>query len=177
MTMPSVIEADLTWFNGSFEPHIQVVVDSHGVIEQVGYLDLQPTLRLPDKALLPGMVNAHSHAFQRGLRGFGETFQKGAGSFWTWREAMYELVDCLQAEEFKNICRMAFEEMLRQGITTVGEFHYFHHSPTGKDFLFDEAILDAANQAGIRIVLLECFYAHGGFGQPLSEAQKRFATP
>ncbi len=177
MVPSNVIEADLTWFNGSFEPRIQVVTDANGLIEQVGYLDLQPTMRLEGKALLPGMVNAHSHAFQRGLRGFGETFPKGAGSFWTWREAMYELVECLEAEEFQNICRMAFEEMLRQGITTVGEFHYFHHSPTAPDLLFDDLVLAAADEAGIRIVLLETFYAHGGFGEPLTGGQRRFATP
>ncbi len=177
MAKANVVEADLTWFNGSFEPRIQVVIDATGQIEQVGYLDLQPTIRLEGSALLPGMVNAHSHAFQRGLRGFGETFPKGAGSFWTWREAMYELVECLEAEEFQNICRMAFEEMLRQGITTVGEFHYFHHGPTAPDLSFDDLVLAAAADAGIRIVLLETFYAHGGFGEPLSGGQQRFATP
>ncbi|GJM25468.1 MAG: formimidoylglutamate deiminase [Phycisphaerae bacterium] len=177
MVPTNVIEADLTWFNGAFEPRIQVVTNSSGQIEQVGYLDLQPTMRLEGKALLPGMVNAHSHAFQRGLRGFGETFPKGAGSFWTWREAMYELVGCLEAEEFQNICRVAFEEMLRHGITTVGEFHYFHHGPTAPDLLFDDLVLAAAAEAGIRIVLLETFYAHGGFGEPLSGGQNRFATP
>ncbi len=177
MVPSNVIEADLTWFNGAFEPRIQVVTNSSGKIEQVGYLDLQPTMRLEGKALLPGMINAHSHAFQRGLRGFGETFPKAAGSFWTWREAMYELVECLDAEEFQNICRVAFEEMLRHGITTVGEFHYFHHGPTAPDLLFDELVLAAAADAGIRIVLLETFYAHGGFDEPLSGGQNRFATP
>jgi formimidoylglutamate deiminase len=177
MVSSNVIEADLTWLNGAFEPRIQVVTNSSGQIEQVGFLDLQPTMRLEGKALLPGMINAHSHAFQRGLRGFGETFPRRAGSFWTWREAMYELVGCLEAEEFQNICRVAFEEMMRHGITTVGEFHYFHHGPTAPDLLFDDLVLAAAADAGIGIVLLETFYAHGGFGEPLSGGQNRFATP
>ena len=90
--------------------------------------------RLPGIALLPGFVSAHSHAFQRGLRGQGERFPAGAGSFWTWREAMYGLVETLSPERLFDLSLLAFREMRAAGITLVGEFHYLHHSGAGPDF-------------------------------------------
>ncbi len=85
----AVLEADLTWTGSRFESGVRVVIGDDGRIEAVGVLDRPADLRLTGRALLPGMVSAHSHAFQRGLRGRGETFPAGRGSFWTWREAMY----------------------------------------------------------------------------------------
>ncbi len=89
MSEPHVIEADLTWVDGRFRPEVKITVGANGRIEAVGSSDATESRRLKDIAILPGMINAHSHAFQRGLRGHGEQFPKGAGSFWTWREAMY----------------------------------------------------------------------------------------
>lgn len=173
---PAIIEADLTYTEDGFFENMQVVVGADGVIQQVGMLDLQPTMVLKGEALLPGMVNAHSHAFQRGLRGSAEWFRSREETFWTWREAMYELVECLDVERFTNLCRVAFEEMLRGGITTVGEFHYLRHADETSGYEFDQAILAAARQAGIRIVLLPAYYAHGGIDEPLRGAQWRFRT-
>ncbi len=133
-------------------------------------------MRLTGHAVIPGMVNAHSHAFQRGLRGKGEQFPDGAGSFWSWREAMYKLVASLDIGRFDELCEQAFREMLAAGITTVGEFHYMHHSSEQHDFLFDKRILDAASRAGIRITLLNSFYQTGGINRPLSATQHRFET-
>ena len=127
--MAQILEADLTWIDGAFEPGIQVQITDDGVIGNVGRLGQTPSRRLRRRALVPGMINAHSHAFQRALRGHGETFPQGAGTFWTWREAMYQLVARLDDETFYQTCLLAFREMLAGGITTVGEFHYFHHSP------------------------------------------------
>ena len=84
------------------------------------------------------MVNAHSHAFQRGLRGRGETFPTGSGNFWTWREAMYALVGRLDSAELYALSLQGFREMRAAGITTVGEFHYVHHrDPDAADYGFD----------------------------------------
>jgi formiminoglutamate deiminase len=174
---PSVLEADLTWTGDRFEPGIQVAIGEDGRIEAVGDLGA-PNLRLKDGALLPGMVSAHSHAFQRGLRGRGETFPAGAGSFWSWREAMYGLVGRLDAKEFRALCLQTFREMRAAGITTVGEFHYFHHlNPDATDYAFDELVLAAAAEAGIRIALIEVYYRTGGVGQPLEGPQRRFGSP
>ena len=174
--MSNVIEADLTWTGPQFETGIQVEIDAAGRIARVGRLGLQSTARLRGQALLPGMVNVHSHAFQRGLRGKGERFPAGAGSFWTWREAMYQLVTTLDEEGFYRISLQAFREMLASGITTVGEFHYFHHSAGKRDFAYDQVIRRAARDAGIRLVLLESYYRTGGVGLPLGTAQLRFET-
>ncbi|MFP3939376.1 MAG: formimidoylglutamate deiminase [Thermoanaerobaculia bacterium] len=184
--MAREVQADLTWTGASFERNVRLAVDDDGRIAAVeragaeagspGEEDASVT-RLPGRALLPGFVNAHSHAFQRGLRGRGETFPAGAGSFWTWREAMYELVEALDRERFRVLCRDAFREMRSAGITTVGEFHYLHHAdPAAKppDFALDEVLLEAAAEAGIRLVLLQTCYLQGGPGRPLEAAQRRF---
>jgi formimidoylglutamate deiminase len=137
-----------------------------------------PVRHLAGRALLPGFVNAHSHAFQRGLRGRGERFPGGAGSFWSWREAMYGLVGEVDRDRLLALSRAAFAEMRAAGITAVGEFHYLHHDdPEARDFAFDKVVLAAAAEAGIRIALLETFYAAGGIGRPLGDGQRRFATP
>jgi len=172
-----VIEADQTWTGEAFESGVQIRIGDDGRIADVGRLGLAPTLRLADRAILPGFVSAHSHAFQRGLRGRGERFPTGSGSFWTWREAMYGLVAGLDADAFESLCLRTFREMRRAGITTVGEFHYFHHGPEEDGWAYDERVLKAASTAGIRIALLEVYYRTGGIGQPLEGAQRRFRTP
>lgn len=174
MTKRQIIEADLTWTGSTFEPGVRIVI--HGDrIERVG-VEAPPTRRLESAALIPGFVNAHSHAFQRGLRGRGESFPDGAGSFWSWREAMYELVGSLDADGAYELSKAAFEEMLAAGITTVGEFHYLHHAPDRHDFSLDEVILRSASDAGIRIALLYAYYNTGDIGRPLDGAQRRFAV-
>ena len=114
------------------------------------------------------------------MRGQGETFREGQGSFFTWRASMYELVASLDAERAYRTSRTAFEEMLDAGITTVGEFHYIHHAADEEEnarWMLDGAILRAARDAGIRIVLLHCDYVRGGFDdRPLGGGQLRFDT-
>jgi len=160
---------ELTWIDGAFASEKSITVED-GIITNIGQGDGS------DKgAFLPGFVNAHSHAFQRGLRGRGEHFANGGDSFWDWREEMYKLVDKLSIDQFRGLCVQCFSEMRQSGITTVGEFHYFHHDkPT--DFAMDRAVLDAASEVGIRIVLLHAFYKHGGFGKQLGGGQLRFST-
>jgi formimidoylglutamate deiminase len=174
VSVRQVIAADLTWVNGAFAPDVEVTVAPDGRIEAVGRGGAAVTRRLRGRALLPGFVNAHSHAFQRGLRGHAERFPGGPGTFWTWREAVYQLAERLDAAAFRQSCVQAYREMLDAGITTVGEFHYLHHSARGADHAFDEQVLQAACEAGIRIVLLQAYYATGGIGRRLSGAQERF---
>lgn len=172
-----VLEADLTWNGEALEPGIQVAVDATGRIEAAGRLGRRVDRRLQGQALFPGFVSAHSHAFQRGLRGQGERFPEGAGSFWTWREAMYGLVETLDATRFRALTLQSFREMRDAGITTVGEFHYLHHGRRHDDHAFDRLILEAAGEAGIRIVLLQTCYRRGGVDRPLEPTQRRFGTP
>ena len=169
------IHADLTWIDGAFAPDRTVTVGADGRIESIGWARPGRVTRLEGIALLPGFVNAHSHAFQRGLRGAGERFASGVGSFWSWREAMYTLVSTLDRAALGRVCRQAYAEMRDAGITCVGEFHYLHHERE-TDYAFDEVVLEAAADVGIRIVLLQAYYAAGGIGKPLEPGQRRFGT-
>ena len=138
--------------------------------------------RFRNKILLPGLCNVHSHAFQIGLRGKGEIYNDphNRGNFWSWQQSMYKLALHCDENEFYDKCVSCFNEMRRVGITTVGEFHYFHHSlnrnntSNNFDYKFDEIILKAAEKVGIRIVLLLTYYHSSGFDKPVNETQKRF---
>ena len=177
MSRHQVIEADYTWLDGKFVAGVQITIDDSGRIAEVGIQGVAVDRRLRGQAVLPGFVNAHSHAFQRGLRGLGESFPGKAGNFWSWREAMYKLVETLDQELLYTLCRRAFDEMRAAGITAVGEFHYLHHLQIEqRDFAFDAVVLRAARDCGIRLVLLEAYYRTGGIGQPLTGGQRRFAV-
>ncbi|MFD7133680.1 formimidoylglutamate deiminase [Streptomyces sp. NPDC059894] len=125
---------------------------------------------------LPGLANAHSHAFHRALR---STVQVGSGTFWTWREVMYGVADRLTPETYHALARAVYAEMALAGITAVGEFHYVHHTPGGTPYAdpnaMGEALIEAAAEAGIRITLLDTAYLSSGFGQPPDTHQLRFS--
>ena len=174
-----IVEADLVWTGSQFERNVGVFVGKDGRIEKIGKRTGQETqcvVMAKGQALIPGFVNCHSHAFQRGLRGKGEEYPNPSekmNSFWTWREEMYKLVENMTRDQFYDLCKQCYEEMLQSGITSVGEFHYFHN----ENFSYDRVILQAAQDAGIRIVLLNAFYQYGGFNKtPLNPSQKRFET-
>ncbi|MEV6481055.1 formimidoylglutamate deiminase [Streptomyces sp. NPDC051576] len=125
---------------------------------------------------LPGLANAHSHAFHRALRG---TVQVGSGTFWTWRELMYSFADQLTPDTYHALARAVYAEMALAGITAVGEFHYVHHAHDGTPYAdpnaMGEALIAAASEAGIRITLLDTAYFSSGFGQPPNHHQLRFS--
>ncbi|MFE2520077.1 formimidoylglutamate deiminase [Streptomyces mirabilis] len=125
---------------------------------------------------LPGLANAHSHAFHRALRG---TVQVGSGTFWTWREFMYSFADRLTPDTYHALARTVYAEMALAGVTAVGEFHYVHHTPGGTPYAdpnaMGEALVAAADEAGIRITLLDTAYLSSGFGQPPNHHQLRFS--
>lgn len=125
---------------------------------------------------LPGLANAHSHAFHRALRG---TVQAGAGTFWTWREVMYAVAGRLTPENYFALAKAAYAEMALAGITCVGEFHYVHHRPGGAPYAdpnaMGEALIAAAHEAGIRITLLDTVYLSSGFGAAPESHQLRFS--
>ena len=125
---------------------------------------------------IPGLANAHSHAFQRALRG---RTQAGRGDFWTWRERMYEVAGGLDPDTYRALARATFGEMALAGITGVGEFHYLHHTPDGTPYEdpneMGKAVIEAAREAGIRITLLDTCYLQGGFGKEPEGVQRRFS--
>ena len=142
-----------------------------------------PVERLAGKLLLPGLVNAHSHAFQRLLR--GRIQARGPGQqqddFWTWRETMYRAAAALDPEGLAVASRHCFLEMARAGITTVGEFHYLHHVPDGRPYAdpleLALRVIAAAREVGLRIHLLRVGYARPGFNTLPQPRQRRFYDP
>src|SRR5688500_13548668 len=120
---------DLLYVGGQFLPDRVSVCDDAGNSEHIAEGSSFPSaVRLPNRALLPGMVNAHSHAYPRVIRcRTAPLSQNRTDSFWTWREQMYAAANRLEPEDIYDASRMAFLEMALTGITAVGEFHYIHH--------------------------------------------------
>lgn len=125
---------------------------------------------------IPGIANAHSHAFHRALRG---RTQRERGTFWTWREQMYAVAARLDPDTYHRLARAVFREMAAAGITTVGEFHYLHHQPAGTPYAdpnaMSHALVQAAQDAGIRITLLDTCYLAAGIGKEPEGVQRRFS--
>ena len=169
---------DYIYTDGQFRSGQALVCDDSGKIVEISE-QVPNATRLTGRAMLPGLVNAHSHAFQRIIRGRTEyRSQHTTDSFWTWREQMYAAATTLSPEEIYNISRLAFREMALTGITAVGEFHYLHHSPDGTPYsdpnLLAHEVIRAANDVGIRIALLRVAYARAGFNTDPNPRQVRF---
>ncbi len=129
--------------------------------------------------VIPGMVNCHSHAFQRAFAGFSEQGSEGKDSFWTWRNIMYKFLGQLSAEDAQVIASQLYIEMLKMGYTRVAEFHYLHHDIDGNNHTelsaMAQAIFAAAKHSGIGLTLLPVLYRFSGFGpQAATDGQKRF---
>ena len=172
---------DLIYAAGRFERGRALVCDASGGIVDVRRVeDLrdEKRIRLSNRAMLPGMVNAHSHAFQRVLRGRTEYRISERDSFWTWREMMYSAATRLTPEDVYDASRMAFLEMALSGITGVGEFHYLHHAPDGKPYddpnQLAKEVIRAAGDVGLRIALLRVAYVRSGFRTDPNPQQVRF---
>jgi len=172
---------DLLYTGRRFEPNTALVTDGAGRVVEVkptAELTDQHIIRFTDRALLPGMVNAHSHAFQRVIRGRTEFRSAAHDSFWTWREMMYAAATRLTPEDLYDASRMAFLEMCEGGITAVGEFHYLHRTPEGAAYAdaneLAKVVVRAARDVGIRIALLHVAYARSGFETPPNLRQARF---
>ena len=172
---------DLLFTGARFESDLALVADGQGRILRLSRdpADLAAARRLPGRALLPGLVNAHSHAFQRLIRGCTEFRSRSERDpFWTWREAMFRAVVALDPDSLYQASRMAFLEMALSGITTVGESHFLHHDPAGRPYAEPEtmalAVVRAAREVGLRICLLHGAYARAGWHRAPSIAQQRF---
>lgn len=180
---PRVLFPDLVLIGGRFVSGTAVSI-ADGRIAAVGPPPVNAALtRLGGQALLPGLINAHSHAFQRALRGRTQLpAGPGRDDFWTWRDRMYDLAARLDPDGVYVASRMAFLEMALSGITAVGEFHYLHHAPDGTPYAEPTAlarqVVRAAREVGLRICLLRAVYARGGpGGAAVDPRQKRFLDP
>jgi formimidoylglutamate deiminase len=133
---------------------------------------------------VPAMVNAHSHAFQRDLRGAAERPGSPDDDFWSWRTAMFRLAGALEPDSMSDVAARVYGEMAAAGYGAVGEFHYVHHRPDGTPYedpnAMAIAVAEAAVAAGLRIVLLPAAYHRNGWDggdRPLEPGQRRFGDP
>jgi formimidoylglutamate deiminase len=172
---------DLIYKAGQFEERLGIACDDGGKIVglSVPAPEFARTVSLAGRAMLPGLVNAHSHAFQRVIRGRTEYRTRNEkDSFWTWREMMYSAATRLTPEDIYDASRMAFLEMALSGITAVGEFHYLHNQPDGTPYddpnLLAKEVVRAARDVGLRIALLRVAYARSGFQSEPNLRQARF---
>ena len=176
MTGAEVYHADYAWLGGDVaaaDVRIEVAAGRIVAVKAGAERDGRAA-HLPGLTL-PGLANAHSHAFHRALRG---RTHRGGGSFWTWREDMYRVAARLTPDSYYELASATYAEMALAGITCVGEFHYVHHDLGGVRYAdanaFGHALIAAAEAAGIRITLLDTCYLAGGIGQPLEGPQLRF---
>jgi len=165
------------WLDTHVEPGVAVdVADGRIAAVRTDVPTRPPGAEILRGLTLPGLANAHSHAFHRALRG---TVQVGSGTFWTWREVMYSFADRLTPESYHALARAVYAEMALAGVTAVGEFHYLHHAPGGTPYsdpnAMGEALVAAAADAGIRITLLDTAYLSSGFGEAPNVHQLRFS--
>lgn len=175
--MTTTYWCELAWLGGDRATAAVALDVDDGSITAVrpGTAAAAGDVRLPGLTL-PGLANAHSHAFHRALRG---RTHRDTGSFWTWREQMYELAATLDPDRYHALARATFAEMALAGITSVGEFHYLHHQRGGTPYAnpnaMGGALAAAAADAGVRLTLLDTCYLQGGIGIELDRVQARFS--
>ncbi len=166
---------------------VRVAVSAHGIITEIdagapATAQTAPTAQEEriDGIVVPGMPNAHSHAFQRAMAGNAEYRLSARDSFWTWRQTMYALANRVEPHELQIVATQLFVEMLKAGYTSVAEFHYLHRQKNGAPYSAGnplwEAVENAAAAAGIGLTFLPTLYQASDFGgAPLRPEQARFA--
>ena len=177
---PSLLWAESAWVGGRWRESVLLEIDDRG-----DWADVRPETAPPPTALrlpgpvLPPLVNAHSHAFQRAFAGLAERRDSAHDDFWSWRDRMYAVALRITPAQLRAIATQLYGELLAGGYTQVCEFHYLHHAPDGRAYTepaaMSQALFDAAAETGIGLTLLPVLYERAGFNQPaLREDQRRF---
>src|SRR3954467_7784068 len=177
--MVATIFAEQALLPDGWARNVAIGINPDGSIAKVETGAAPEGLQRVNGPVLPGMVNLHSHAFQRAMAGLTETALNPDDSFWSWRELMYRLVGRLQPDQVGAIAAFLYIEMLKGGSPSVAGFHSLPHAVDGRPYAdpaeMSRCILNAAEATGIRITLLPVMYAHGGFGgKDPSAGQRRF---
>lgn len=178
MVDEALFHADHAFLDGKMRADVTLGIDGDGRVSRI-----EPG-RLPGAEsfggiLLPGMTDVHSHSFQRAMAGLCERAGPEGDDFWSWREVMYRFLDRIGPEETEAIAAQLYVELLKQGYTHVGEFHYLHNDPAGQPYAdpaeLSHRIRAAADNAGIRLALMPVLYQHSQFGGlPPTPGQRRF---
>lgn len=174
--------APRAWVGGRWRDAVLLEIDARGHWSgvQAGVAAPAAAERLPGP-VLPGLVDAHSHAFQRAFAGLAERRDSAHDDFWSWRDRMYGVALRIGPEALRAVAAHLYAELLQGGYTQVCEFHYLHHQPDGRRYeepaTMAQALQAAAEDAGIGLTLLPVLYERAGFAQPaLRDDQRRFAT-
>ncbi len=166
--------------DGWLEP-AYVTCDSKGCITEISREQPEGPIENVGGFVIPGFQNGHSHAFQYAMAGLAENLLAEEDDFWSWRESMYALALSISPDDCESIASMLYSEMLRNGYTSVVEFHYVHHDPQGKPYqnlaAMGERLVAAAQKTGIHLTLIPIFYRTGDFGAPAKPGQRRFISP
>ena len=179
---PHLLWAPQAWVGGLWRERVVLQVGADGHWASVTPDTACPALATPlQGAALPGLVNAHSHAFQRAFVGMAETRSGEHDDFWSWRDRMYDVALRITPSELRAVATHLYRELLVGGYTQVCEFHYLHHDLDGKPYADRAqmcwALADAAADVGIGLTLLPVLYERAGFAAPnLRDEQRRFAT-
>ena len=176
--MNSTLRFRAALVDGQWQDNVQISVSPDGLIERIDS-DVVSNESIENLIALPGMVNVHSHAFQRGFAGLSEFRTAANDSFWTWRKLMYDFVGRLTPDDVYATARQLYSEILAAGYTWVGEFHYLHNDFGGASYSnigeMSDAIQRAAMDTGIGLCHLPVLYQRGGFGdEPIASGQDRF---
>ena len=180
MSMAQTLWAPRAWLPGGWLDAVLLQVDAQG-----RWLSVLPDTPAPDDAtrlagpVLPGLVDAHGHAFQRAFAGLAERRESADDDFWSWRDRMYRVANAVDPAMLRAIAAQLYGELLRGGYTQVCEFHYVQHQPDGTAYAdrlaMSQALVDAASETGIGLTLLPVLYERAGFTQPaLRPDQRRF---
>lgn len=162
------LHAPLAWVDGRWQRDVLLSIENGHWAEVVADVPLPPDAEPLAGPLIPSLVNAHSHAFQRAFVGLAERREAGEDDFWSWRDRMYALALRISPEQLRAVATQLYGELLRGGYTQVCEFHYLHHPAEGEHFEDDLAmawaLAEAAEDAGIGLTLLPVVYTRSGFG-------------
>jgi formimidoylglutamate deiminase len=184
MSMQSRYRFSCAWLPDGWHRNVVISVDPGGDIVDVSADDTVTTARTINGAAIAGMPNVHSHAFQRAMAGLVEQRGGNDDSFWTWREAMYDVASRITPECLNAVAAQLYADMVKAGYTSVCEFHYLHsHTGASSDrhshqvrLAMSQALVDAASTAGIGLTPLPTLYQTSDFGGvPPTERQRQFS--
>jgi formimidoylglutamate deiminase len=172
------------WVNGAWAADVVLCVGADGAWSEIvcgASAEVQAGAQRLPGPVLPGLVNGHSHAFQRAIAGLTERSASAQDDFWSWRDRMYSAANRISPEQLEAIAAFLYSELLAAGYTQVCEFHYLHNAPNGGTFAdpaeMSLALVRAAQRTGIGLTLLPTLYMRSGFAaKGLRDDQKRFAS-
>jgi formimidoylglutamate deiminase len=171
------------WLPGGWQADVLLTIGPDGRWSSVqpGVAQAPAGAQVLAGPVLPGLVNAHSHAFQRAFAGLAERRETASDDFWSWRDRMYRVALRITPDQLQAIAAQLYLELLQGGYTQVCEFHYLQHAPDGQPYAdpltLGWALADAAQTAGIGLTLMPALYERAGFTQAtLRDDQRRFAT-